>query len=80
MFAAALSWNDRKRGTRRVARGSTLSKDSLRSAFRLEHHPFKAANPRELKKISILFSRCPQIIGFSSNPLSKLLLLTRINT
>jgi hypothetical protein len=29
----------------RVARGSTLTKDSLRSAFRWVHHPFKAADP-----------------------------------
>jgi hypothetical protein len=34
----------------RVARGSTLSKGSLRSAFRLVHHPFKAADPRALCK------------------------------
>jgi hypothetical protein len=31
----------------RVARGSTLTKDSLRSAFRWVHHPFKAADPRD---------------------------------
>ena len=30
----------------RVARDSTLAKDSLRSAFRWVHHPFKAADPR----------------------------------
>jgi hypothetical protein len=31
----------------RVARGSTLTKDSLRSAFGWVHHPFKAADPRD---------------------------------
>ena len=49
----------------RLARGATLSKDSLRSAFRLNHHPFKAADPRQNMGLLLRRTRIEQSPAFA---------------